>query len=76
MGDFIPTRSLGVPGGSNNKESACQGRQSGVQSLSWEHSQEKEMATYFSILAWKIPWTEEPGRPPSRGLQSQTGWNS
>ena len=30
---------------------------------------EKEMATYFSILAWKIPWPEEPGRLQSIGLQ-------
>jgi len=30
---------------------------------------EKEMATYTSILAWKIPWTEEPGRLQSMGLQ-------
>ena len=30
------------------------------------------MATYASILAWKIPWTEEPGALQSRGLQSQT----
>ena len=36
-----------------------------VQSLSWEDPLETEMATHFSILAWKIPWTEEPG-----GLQS------
>ena len=33
-----------------------------VQSLDWEGPVEKEIATYFSILAWKIPWTEEPGR--------------
>ena len=32
-----------------------------VQSLSWEDLLEKEMATHFSILAWKIPWKEEPG---------------
>ena len=32
-----------------------------VQSLDWEDSLEKEMAIHFSILAWKIPWTEEPG---------------
>ena len=32
-----------------------------VQSLGWEDSLKKEMATYFSILAWRIPWTEEPG---------------
>ena len=33
-----------------------------VGSLHWEDSLEKEMATHPSILAWKIPWTEEPGR--------------
>ena len=31
-----------------------------VQSLGWEDPLEKEMATHSSILAWKIPWTEEP----------------
>ena len=36
-----------------------------VQSLGWEDPLEEEMATYSSILAWRIPWTEEPG-----GLQS------
>ena len=36
-----------------------------VQSLGWEDLLEKEMAIHSSILAWKIPWTEEPG-----GLQS------
>ena len=39
-----------------------------VQSLGWEDL-EKEMATHSSILAWKIPWTEEPGRLQSMGLQ-------
>ena len=34
-----------------------------VQSLGWEDPLEKEMATQSSTLAWKIPWTEEPGRP-------------
>ena len=39
----------------------------------WEESLEKEMATQSSILAWRIPWTEEPGRLPSMGSQkSQT----
>ena len=33
-----------------------------VRSLGWENSLEKEMATHSSILAWRIPWTEEPGR--------------
>ena len=32
-----------------------------VQSLGWEDSLEEGMATHFSILAWRIPWTEEPG---------------
>ena len=41
----------------------------GVQSLGWEDLLEKEMATHSSILAWKIPWTEEPGRLQSMGLQ-------
>ena len=36
-----------------------------VQSLGWEYPLEKEMATHSTFLAWKIPWTEEPG-----GLQS------
>ena len=40
-----------------------------VQSLGWEDLLEKEMATHSSILAWKIPWTEEPGRLQSMGLQ-------
>ena len=40
-----------------------------VQSLGWEDPLEKEMATHSSILAWKIPWTEEPGRLQSTGLQ-------
>jgi len=38
-----------------------------VQSLDWEDLLEKEMATHSSILAWKIPWTEEPGRLHSMG---------
>ena len=40
-----------------------------VRSLGWGDPLEKEMATYSSILAWKIPWTEEPGRLQSRGLR-------
>ena len=39
-----------------------------VQSLGWEDPLEKEMATHFSILAWDIPWPEEPG-----GLYSPWG---
>ena len=40
-----------------------------VQSLGWEDPLEKEMATHPSTLAWKIPWTEEPGRLQSMGSQ-------
>ena len=40
-----------------------------VQSLVWEESLEKEMATHCSTLAWKIPRMEEPGRPQSMGSQ-------
>ena len=40
-----------------------------VQFLGWEDALEKEMATHSSILAWKIPWTEEPGGLQSMGLQ-------
>ena len=41
----------------------------GVQSLGWEEPLEEAMATHSSILAWKIPWTEEPGELQSMGLQ-------
>ena len=40
-----------------------------VQSLGWEDALEKGMATHSSILAWRIPWTEEPGKLQSMGLQ-------
>ena len=40
-----------------------------VQSLGWENLLEKEMATHPSIVAWRIPWTEEPGALQSLGLQ-------
>ena len=40
-----------------------------VQSLDWEDPLEKEMATHSSILAFRIPWTEEPGKLQSTGSQ-------
>ena len=43
-----------------------------VRSLGWEDPLEEEMATHSSILAWRIPWTEEPGGLQSMGSQSQT----
>ena len=55
---------MGLPGSSDSKESA---HNVGDLSLipGWEDPLEKRMATHSSILAWRIPWTEEPG-----GLQS------
>ena len=43
-----------------------------VLSLGWEDALEKGTATHSSTLAWRIPWTEEPGRLSSVGSQSQT----
>ena len=44
-------------------------RKTQVRSLGWEDPLEKEMATHSSILAWRIPWTEEPGGLQSVGSQ-------
>ena len=43
-------------------------RQAWIRSLGQEDPLEKEMATHSSILAWRIPWTEEPGRPQCMGV--------
>ena len=45
-------------------------QETGVRSLGWEDPLEKEMAIYSRTIAWKIPWTEEPGRLQS--MESQT----
>ena len=44
-------------------------QESRVRSLDWEDPLEKEMAVHSSTIAWKIPWTEEPARLQSMGLQ-------
>ena len=44
-------------------------RETQVQFLGWEDPLEEEMATHSSILAWKIPWTEKPGRLQLMGSQ-------
>ena len=44
-------------------------RETWVRSLGWEDPLEKEMAIHSSILAWRIPWTEEPGGLQSTGSQ-------
>ena len=59
----------GYPGDSGGKESP-EMQESWVQSLCQEDPLEKGMATHFSILAWRIPWTEEPGGLWSVGSQS------
>ena len=43
-----------------------------VQSLGWEDPLEEGMATHSSILAWEIPWTEEPGMLQSMGSQKES----
>ena len=60
-----------TPGGISGKEPACQSRrqkETRVQSLGLEDPLE-EMATYFNILAWRIPQMEEPGRLQSMGSE-------
>ena len=60
----------------NPPANAGDGRDTG-QSLIWEDPLEEEMATHSIILAWKIPWTEEPGGLKSTRLQkSQTQLNN
>ena len=59
------------PGGSLIKKPPAK-EETQDQSLGWEDPLEKEMATHSSILAWKIPWTEESGGLQSMGSQSQT----
>ena len=51
-------------------------RETWVQSLCWEDPLEKEIATRSSILAWRIPWTEEPGELLSMGSQIWTQLNN
>ena len=62
---------MGFPGGSDGKESACHVGDPGVdpvRSQSREDALEEDMATHSSILAWRIPWREEPGGLPSMGV--------
>ena len=62
---------MGFPGSSEGKASARNVGDPGS-IPTWEDPLEKEMATHSSILAWKIPWTEEPGGLQSMGSQSDT----
>ena len=65
----------GFPGGSDGKESTCSAGDLGS-IAGWEDHLEEGMATHSSILAWRIPWTEEPGgrNPPANaGLSCWSG---
>ena len=59
LSDFTKEPTDGFPGGSDSKESACN---AGELCLipGWEDLLEKGLATYYSIFAWRIPWTKEP----------------
>ena len=59
---------LGFPDGSAVKNPPVM-QEVWVRSLGREDPLEEEMATHSSILAWRIPWTEEPGEPQSIGSQ-------
>ena len=59
---------LGFPSGSDGKESACNTGDPGSVT-GWGDPLDKEMVTHSSVLAWKILWTEEPGRLPFMGSQ-------
>ena len=65
--------SLKFPGGSDGKESACNSGDPGLIPESGR-SPEKEMVTQSSILAWKIPWTEEPGQLQSMHCKVRHDW--
>ena len=72
MGSFLEEAAfepgLGFPGGSVVKNLPAMW-ETRVRSLGWEDPLEREMATHSSTLAWKIPWTEEPGGLQSMGSQ-------
>ena len=53
---------MGFPGGSAVKNPLAM-QEMRVRSLGWRDPLEQEMAAHSSILAWRIPWTEEPGSP-------------
>ena len=62
----------GFPDGSNYLKNLLTIQKTQIQSLGQEDPLEEGMATHSSVLAWRIPWTEEPGGQQSMGSQSQT----
>ena len=67
-GDLV-CRSGGFPGGSEVKNQPVMQETQETQSLDQDDSLEEGIATYSSILAWRIPWTEEPGKLQTLGSQ-------
>ena len=66
---------MGFLGGTRGKEPICQCRrhkETQIQSLGLKDPLEESMETYSSILAWEIPWTEEPGE--LQFMRSQKSW--
>ena len=63
----------GFHGGSDGKESSAM-QKTLVRSLGWDDPLEKGMATYCSILAWRIPWMKEPGRLLTMGCRVRCNW--
>ena len=64
----IPTGSRGFPGGSVVRNPSANARNQ-ISAVGREDTLGKELATHSSILAWRIPWTEEPGGLQSMGSQ-------
>ena len=62
---------MGFPGGTviKNLPTKQEKQETKVQSRNWKDPLEKKMAIHFSILAWRIPWTEEPGELQYMGSQ-------
>ena len=71
---FIKFYFRGFPAGSvvKNLPAMQETPETQIWSLGWEDPLEKEMATHSCILAWEIPWTEEPGGLQS--MESQKSW--
>jgi hypothetical protein len=63
----------GVPVGSGVKSSPAEAGDAGVLSLGWGDPLEEDMAIHSSILAWRIPWIEEPGRATVHGGHEELG---
>ena len=75
---FLSCSTLDFPGGSEGKKNLPAMQETWIWSLGWKDALEKGMATHSSILAWRIPLTEEPGGLQSMGSQKvdRTEWLS